>query len=147
MDILTPEKRSAVMRAIKGRSTRPEIKVRRLLHSMGFRFHLHRKDLPGTPDIVLPKFRTAIFVNGCFWHAHDDPGCRLSGVPASNREFWERKFARNRERDGEAALALSVAGWRVVTIWECRLKGAGMEGIIRTLQGIRDGIDAVAVKS
>lgn len=100
-------------------NTAPELVVRRLLHFLGYRFRLHRKDLPGTPDIVLPRLRKAIFVHGCFWHAH---GCRIGQTPKSRPEFWEPKLARNKTRDQEKSEALRGAGWDVLTLWQCEIK-------------------------
>lgn len=119
-DRLTPEARSRLMAAIRGKDTGPELLVRRLLHSMGYRFRLHRRDLPGTPDIVLPGRRKAIFVHGCFWHGH--PGCRFATRPATRPEFWAEKIARNQRRDRIAAVRLRRLGWSVATIWECSLR-------------------------
>jgi DNA mismatch endonuclease, patch repair protein len=120
MDRLTPSQRSALMSKVRGKNTRPEELVRSLLHRMGFRFRLHRKDLPGTPDIVLPKYRTVIFVHGCFWHRHAD--CKKSSMPQTNKNFWGKKLARNVERDAEVAGELTRTGWRVLVVWECELK-------------------------
>ncbi|MFN3512570.1 MAG: very short patch repair endonuclease [Phenylobacterium sp.] len=122
-DVFDPEKRSAVMRRVKGRDTTPERKVRRALTALGARCRLNRKDLPGSPDIVMPGRRLAIFVHGCFWHGHD---CRRGArVPKANRDYWLAKVARNRARDAAALDALTVAGWRAKTLWECELKDAG----------------------
>lgn len=119
-DVHTPEQRSRNMAAIKGRNTKPEMRVRSLLHSLGYRYRLHRKDLPGKPDIVLPKYRTAIFVHGCFWHSHD---CRWGMVtPKTRPEFWKEKRHGTTERDARNVLALEAAGWRVLVIWECELR-------------------------
>ncbi len=107
------------MQAVRGKDTAPERLVRSTLHRLGFRFRLHRKDLPGTPDIVLPGHRSALFVNGCFWHGHE---CSRGALPASNREFWERKILKNRERDERACSALKKDGWRVLTLWQCETK-------------------------
>jgi len=108
------------MAAIKGKNTRPELRVRSLLHSLGYRFRLHRKDLPGKPDIVLPKHHLAIFVHGCFWHCHD---CRYGRViPATRPEFWATKRGGNVERDKRKQDALEAAGWKVITIWECQTR-------------------------
>jgi len=120
MDRFTPLQRSALMSQVRGKNTRPEERVRSLLHHMGFRFRLHRKDLPGTPDVVLPRYRTVIFVHGCFWHRH--PGCKKASMPQTNREFWEKKLARNVERDAEVIRELTRTGWRVLVVWECELK-------------------------
>lgn len=120
MDKVPPEKRSLIMAQVRGRDTRPEKIVRSVLHRMGYRFRLHRKDLPGSPDIVLPKFHTAIFVNGCFWHRH--PGCKRASTPVANASYWQKKFERNVERDKQSQTALKCRGWHVLVIWECELK-------------------------
>ena len=119
-DVFSPEKRSAVMRRVKGRDTSPEMKVRKLLTRLGARYRLHRKDLPGKPDIVLPGRRLAIFVHGCFWHGHDC--ARGARVPKQNRDYWLGKVAHNVARDAASREALAAAGWRVETIWECHMK-------------------------
>ena len=119
-DVYPPDKRSAVMRQVKSQGTRPEMVVRRALWRLGGRYRLHRRDLPGSPDIVLPGRRLAIFVHGCFWHGHDCP--RGARVPKANRDYWVGKVARNRARDARAAEQLAAAGWRVETVWECDLK-------------------------
>ena len=129
MDVLTPEQRRRCMSANKAKDTKPEMIVRSKLHRMGFRFRVHRKDLYGNPDIVLPRYRTVIFVHGCYWHRHD---CKWGQpVPKKNREFWQRKFARNVERDAEVIERLRSDGWKVLTIWECEAKSeARLEKII-----------------
>lgn len=119
-DVYSPEKRSAVMRRVKGRDTTPELTVRRLLTGLGARYRLHRADLPGKPDIVMPGRRLVLFVHGCFWHGHDC--ARGARVPKANRDYWLGKVARNRERDVRHRAALEAAGWRVETVWECELK-------------------------
>ena len=119
-DVFTPEKRSSVMRQVKGRDTGPEKTVRRLLTALGARYRLHRKDLPGRPDIVMPGRRLALFVHGCFWHGHDCP--RGARVPQQNRDYWLAKVGRNRARDVASEAALTAAGWRVEVLWECELK-------------------------
>lgn len=118
-DVFTKVERSRVMRRVKSADTKPEMRVRRWLHAQGFRFRLHRKDLPGKPDIVLPKHKTVILVHGCFWHGH--PGCKAADLPASNREYWERKIGRNTERDERNRRLIEKLGWRVVVVWECEL--------------------------
>lgn len=119
-DILTSSQRSHCMSRIRGKNTKPEILVRKGLHARGFRFRLHNKKLPGSPDIVLPKYGVAIMVNGCFWHGHK--GCRYATKPKSNVEFWETKIARNKHRDEVTAAHLEALGWTVITIWECELR-------------------------
>lgn len=118
MDRLSRERRSWNMSRIRGRDTRPELLVRSILHSKGYRFRLQRADLPGRPDIVLPRYRTVVFVNGCFWHHHR--GCRYAYVPKSRRDFWAAKFAQNVRRDLEVKRLLRKAGWKVIVVWECQ---------------------------
>ena len=120
-DILTQSQRHKCMSSIRGKNTKPEILVRKGLHARGFRFRLHNKKLPGSPDIVLPKYGVAIMVNGCFWHGHK--GCRYATKPKTNVEFWETKIARNRHRDEVTNAHLEALGWHVITIWECELRG------------------------
>ncbi|MFI5269514.1 MAG: very short patch repair endonuclease [Chloroflexota bacterium] len=115
-DTRTKTQRSAIMRSVQSKNTGPELVVRRFLHRLGFRFRLHVKNLPGRPDIVLSKHRTAIFVHGCFWHAH---GCKIGQPPKSRPEFWEPKLRRNRERDAANEIALARLGWNVLTVWQC----------------------------
>ena len=118
----TDPKRSKIMRAVPRFNSQPEILVRKTLHSLGLRFRLHRKDLPGTPDIVLPKFKTAIFVHGCFWHRHHN--CSKSTIPKTRKSFWEEKFRANVMRDARNEELLRAMGWRVQTIWECETSDA-----------------------
>lgn len=120
MDSLTPEHRSWNMSRIRSENTKPERLVRSLLHRMGYRFRLHRKDLPGRPDIVLPGRRAVVLVHGCYWHRH--PGCRFAYTPKSNLDFWKAKFAENVKRDQRQYDALCNLGWRVITVWECEAK-------------------------
>jgi DNA mismatch endonuclease (patch repair protein) len=108
------------MAAIRSKDTSPELRVRRLLHHLGYRFRLHRRDLPGSPDIVLPKHRTVVFVHGCFWHRH--PGCRYSTTPKTRADFWSKKFEQNIERDHRQQQQLREMGWSVMVIWECELR-------------------------
>lgn len=125
-DVYSPEKRSAVMRRVKGKDTSPELKVRKALTALGARYRLHRADLPGKPDIVLPGRKLALVVHGCFWHGHDC--ARGARVPKQNRDYWVGKVAANRTRDARSREALAALGWRVETIWECELKdAAGLE--------------------
>ena len=114
------EQRSRNMSAIKSKNTKPEIKVRKLLHSMGYRFRLHSKDLPGSPDIVLPKYKTVIFVHGCFWHRHQN--CKYASTPKTRQEFWNKKFNENINRDKINQENLSSKGWKIIIIWECEIK-------------------------
>ena len=120
-DILTASQRRHCMSRIRGKNTKPEILVRKGLHARRFRFRLHNKKLPGSPDIVLPKYGVAIMVNGCFWHGHK--GCRYATEPKTNIEFWETKIARNRHRDEVTTAHLEALGWTVITVWECELRG------------------------
>lgn len=120
MDIVDSATRSRMMATIRGKNTGPEIVVRRYLHAHGYRFRIHRKDLPGKPDIVMPKLHTCIFVHGCFWHRH--PDCKYAYIPKSRLDFWLPKFAKNVERDLAAQSALRALGWNVVIIWECETK-------------------------
>ena len=121
MDVLTPEQRRLNMSRIRGRDTKPELRIRCGLHRRGLRFRLHRKDLPGKPDLVFPRYRAVIFVHGCFWHGH---GCHLSKAPATRPEFWETKISGNIARDRRVVANLIEGGWRVLIIWECALRGA-----------------------
>ena len=114
------EQRSRNMSAIKSKNTKPEIKVRKILHSMGYRFRLHVKDLPGSPDIVLPKYKTVIFVHGCFWHRHEN--CKYATTPKTRKEFWESKFKENVIRDKSHQKKLSAIGWKIIIVWECEIK-------------------------
>jgi DNA mismatch endonuclease (patch repair protein) len=132
-DVYDAAKRSEVMRRVKGRDTGPEKRVRKLLTGLGARYRLHRKDLPGSPDVVLPGRRLAIFVHGCFWHGHDC--ARGARVPKANRDYWLAKVARNSARDERVRGELGAGGWRVETIWECELKDEGalrvrLEGLL-----------------
>lgn len=133
MDIWSKEKRSEVMSRIRGKNTKPEMALRSLLHSIGYRFRLHRNDLPGKPDIVLPKFKTAIFVHGCFWHRHE--GCKDSGLPKTDRMKWEEKLNKNVDRDKRNIRNLQNLGWRVAVIWECEIE--------KEIDGIRKRLDNI----
>lgn len=115
--------RSDIMRAVKHAHTAPEIIVRQMLHALGLRFRLQRRDLPGSPDIVMPRFRTAIFVHGCFWHRH--PGCCYATTPKTRQEYWLPKFMANVERDARKEAQLRELGWRVLVVWECETRGRG----------------------
>lgn len=119
-DIVSPEQRSQMMKRIRGKDTKPEMIVRSACHAMGLRFRLHRKDLPGSPDLVFPKFRLCLFVHGCFWHRH--AGCQYAYTPKTRVEFWLAKFTKNAARDLEVEKALHAQGWRTEIIWECEAK-------------------------
>ena len=122
IDKITPEERSKNMRKIRSKDTRPEMKVRRLVYSLGYRYRLHPKDLPGRPDLVFKGRRKVIFVNGCFWHQHNDPSCKISRIPKSRPEYWLPKLQRNVERDKDNRAKLAVDGWKTLVIWECQVK-------------------------
>lgn len=122
MDRLSKERRSRNMASIRSKDMRPEKLVRSLLHRLGYRFRIHRKDLPGTPDIVLPAYKTVVFVHGCFWHQHPEPSCINSRLPKSNIEYWHAKFQRNVNRDRKVLDDLIGLGWRVIIVWECETK-------------------------
>lgn len=119
MDRISPEVRSRLMSKIGSKDTKPELAVRSLLHRLGYRFRIHRKDLPGTPDLVLPRHGLAIFVHGCFWHGH---GCKVDKMPKSRTDYWGPKIEANKARDARKAGRLRRLGWRVTTVWECELK-------------------------
>lgn len=138
MDTLTPEQRSLNMSHIHGRDTGPEVLVRKYLFAKGLRYRKNDKRFPGHPDIVFPKYRTVIFVHGCFWHGHE--GCRYFRIPSSNVEFWEAKISRNRARDKKDAAELEKLGWKVITVWECRIRrkadrAEALEEVYRKLIG------------
>ena len=130
-DKLSPQARSANMSRVRSRNTRPEVLVRQQLHKAGFRFRLNRRDLPGAPDIVLPRFRTVVFVHGCFWHGHS---CKRGTRPSSNTDFWNKKIDGNMDRDRRNVLALGKLGWRVETVWACSL----VEDVERAIQNLRE---------
>lgn len=124
-DTVKPEVRSRMMAAIKGRDTGPELSIRKGLHSLGFRYSLHSRNLPGKPDIVFRKYRAVVWVHGCFWHGHD---CGEAREPASNMHYWSPKIQRTRDRDAAARKAVEAMGWRCLTIWECSIRGKGAIG-------------------
>lgn len=135
-DVFDPEKRSAVMRAVKSRDTGPEMKVRRAAHALGLRFRLNRADLPGKPDLVFPAKRTAMFVHGCFWHGHDCP--RGARMPRNNRAYWQAKISRNMARDKASIAALKKLGWTPRVIWECQTRdAAALSRLIKRQVGAR----------
>jgi DNA mismatch endonuclease (patch repair protein) len=146
MDVYTPQERSRVMAAVRSTDTEPERRVRRLLHRLGYRFRLHRRDLPGRPDIVLPKWRAVLFVHGCFWHQH--PNCPRAARPTSNVEFWNRKLDRNIRRDQENRRGLTEAGWHVLTLWECQADEVNVERTVRAFfAGLRPSGPAASVNA
>lgn len=131
-DVMTPEQRSRCMAAIKGKDTKPEMIVRKYLFSRGLRYRVNNRKLPGSPDIVLKKYRTVVFVDGCFWHGHEN--CKYFKMPKSNVDFWKHKIAMNRSRDYANTVDLELAGWRVIRIWECDIKTkAKREETLRSL--------------
>lgn len=136
-DIVTPEVRSRMMSRIRGRNTRPEVVLRKTLHRRGFRFRLNAKKLPGSPDIVLPRWKTVLFVHGCYWHRH--PGCRKATTPSSNVEFWAKKFRQNVERDARNIRDLQEAGWRVGVVWECAIGSEPPPGLIIKVEEFIEG--------
>lgn len=131
-DTISALQRSANMRAIRSINSQPEMIVRRLTHAMGYRFRIHRKDLPGKPDMVFPKRKAVIFVHGCFWHQHEDPNCKKSVLPKSNADYWQPKLIGNKIRDAANESALRKLGWEVLVIWECQVKD--MESLKRQLK-------------
>lgn len=138
MDIVNQKKRSAMMARVRGKDTKPELRVRRAAHSLGFRYRLHRRDLPGSPDLVFSRLRKVILVHGCYWHRH--PGCRFAYTPKSNMEFWGRKFEANQERDRRALSQLADLGWDALVIWECETDEPDLltARIASHLGGVRD---------
>lgn len=135
---MTPEQRHICMSHVRNKNTKPEILVRRFLFAHGFRYRIHVNTLPGKPDIVLRKYKTVIFVNGCFWHGHEK--CRIYSFPKSNVEFWKKKIERNKERDLKERIQLRLMGWHVILIWECQLKSKKrtntLIGLVQTLNHI-----------
>lgn len=130
VDFLSPSERSERMSRIRSSNTAPEVALRRAMHALGFRFRLHSKGLPGKPDIVLPRYKTVIFVHGCFWHRHR--GCKVATTPKTNTEFWVEKFDRNVVRDARTREQLERLGWRVIVVWECELRSANqVAGAVR----------------
>ena len=143
-DTLTTAERSKRMSLIRGKDTKPELVVRRLIHALGYRYRLHRRDLPGAPDIVFGRLRKVIFVHGCFWHRHPDSRCRLARLPKSRVEFWRDKLEGNRRRDEDNETRLQTSGWSVLIIWECQIKDAeSLKMRITDYLGRRRGITCV----
>ena len=130
-DTMTQSQRHFTMSQVHSNSTKPELKLRQALWHLGFRYLVNDKGLPGTPDIVLPKYRTAIFIHGCFWHGHK--GCKFYTIPKTNTEFWQSKVARNRQRDQEVWRQLEAKGWFVIIVWECQLKKAKFQETIESV--------------
>lgn len=141
VDKLTPEKRSANMARIRSKNTRPELLVRRMLHAMGYRYRLHRKDLPGKPDLVFPSRKAVIFVHGCFWHRHPDPSCKDAALPKTRIDYWTPKLTRNAERDKQHIEALEANGWKVLIIWDCETNS---DGLALRLRAFLDGTEVGA---
>jgi DNA mismatch endonuclease (patch repair protein) len=135
-DIITIEQRSWLMSQIKEKNTKPEIAIRKLLHSKGFRFRIHDKRLAGKPDLLLPKYKTVIFIHGCFWHQH--PGCSVSHMPKSNIEYWASKLGKNIIRDKKNKKELKKAGWKVIVIWECDIKKHPIKTLNKLVSSIID---------
>lgn len=143
-DVVSKAVRSRMMASIRARDTKPELQVRRYLHSRGFRFRLVRKDLPGKPDIVLPKWQTVVFVHGCFWHGH--VCCRYSTMPKTRTEFWSAKIVANAARDAQAVDSLMNLGWRVVIVWECALRDAPDVTLVRIEEAIRSSVAVTEIR-
>lgn len=145
-DVVDWQTRSRMMSGIRGKNTKPEIFIRKALHAGGYRFRLHRKDLPGSPDIVLPKYRAVILINGCFWHGHD---CRLFKWPKTRPDFWREKIERNIRRDQRNQANLKQLGWRLCILWECQIKGGGdvrrREVITRIMDWLDDETDEIHI--
>ena len=131
-DIVDAATRSRMMAGIRSTNTKPELAIRKTLHAAGFRYRLHPRDVPGKPDMAFARYRAAIFVNGCFWHGHD---CPLFRLPGTRREFWAAKIGGNRQRDAEVRQQLQTAGWRVLTVWECAIRGRGAPGLASVVAG------------
>ena len=136
VDTRTKKQRRRIMQAVQGKDTRPEWKVRRLLHGLGYRYRLHRKDLPGTPDLVFPRRRKTIFVHGCFWHAH---GCQYGRPPKSRLDYWLPKLEQTKERDAEKSAGLEALGWKVLTVWQCETKD--LDALTARLTAFLDDVD------
>ena len=133
-DVHEPETRSYNMSQISGKDTKPEMIVRKFLHANGFRYRLHVKELPGKPDLVLPKYNTVIFVHGCFWHAHE--GCKYFNIPQSRTEWWSEKLYGNKERDEKNIENLKESGWKVIVVWECELKSDKKKTLVKLIENL-----------
>lgn len=132
-DVFSEEKRRWIMSRVSQKDTKPEMTVRRAIHRMGFRYRLHVRKLPGTPDIVLPRHRKVVLVHGCFWHGH--PGCKRASLPTTNPEFWRSKIERNMARDEAAVAELESQGWRVLVVWQCETRGESLETVLVNFLG------------
>ncbi|HTM81949.1 MAG TPA: very short patch repair endonuclease [Asticcacaulis sp.] len=146
-DVHDKATRSRNMAAIRGRDTSPELRIRKGLHALGFRYRTHAKDLPGKPDLVFPKYRAVVFINGCFWHQHD---CHMFKWPLTRPDFWQAKIGRNADNDVRNTLELAKAGWRIATVWECAVKGRtriGAESSVQLLaEWLRSGEDSINIR-
>lgn len=131
VDIFSKAKRSEIMKKVGPKNSKPELFIRSLVHSLGYRFRLHRKDLPGTPDLVFQKYKKVIFINGCFWHGHKD--CRKSRLPETNKEFWENKISKNIKNDQKVRKKLLELGWENMTIWECEVKKKNIDDLTQRI--------------
>lgn len=141
-DIFSKQKRSIIMSKISGKNTKPEIIVRKALFAKGFRYRINDKNLPGKPDIVLPKYKTVIFVHGCFWHSH--PDCKDAHLPKSNIDFWEKKISSNVERDKRDISQLTDLGWKIIIVWECEIKKKEMDVLVnRIISQLNTNIDGI----
>lgn len=140
MDIVDASKRSKMMSGIRGKNTKPEMKVRKFLHANGYWFRVHRKELPGKPDILIPKLKVCVFIHGCFWHQHH--GCKYAVMPKTRVEFWRTKLCANNDRDIRNVESLNRLGWTVLVIWECEIKGStdGLARLLKNLQTIEENI-------
>jgi len=141
VDVVTPAVRSRMMSGIRSKDTKPEVRIRSSLHRLGYRFRLHVKAMPGTPDIVLPRFKAAVFIHGCFWHGHD---CHLFKLPATRQDFWREKIDKNRANDEKHLNDLMHSGWRVGVVWECAIRGAktDFDAVISRLSDWIQGSDS-----
>lgn len=135
---MTPDQRSALMSRIRAKDTRPELAVRRLAHKLGFRFRLHRRDLPGTPDLVFSRMKKAILVHGCFWHHHQDPSCRNAVLPKTRQDWWRAKLLANVARDARSMEQLLSEGWTVLVLWECEIRSGAFEAKLVTFLSAAD---------
>lgn len=134
-DVVDQQTRSRMMSGIRGKNTTPELLIRKGLHARGFRFRIHSKEVPGKPDLVLPKYRAAVFVHGCFWHGHN---CSLFRLPGTRTEFWQAKIDANRRRDAIVQQQLTDGGWRSMTVWECAIRGPGKIGLPETIDAVTE---------